>query len=423
MNKIVNIKKSNVALMGSLSAIVEYYDFIIYGMMAIYLSEVFFTKNTEVDYLKTFSILAIGYIARPLGGYIFGIISDLYGRKKGLVWVMSLMAFSTLLIACTPTYSQAGLLAPIVLTIARILQGISFGAEMPTLTTAIAEQHQKSASGKHFGLLISSTSVGALLASFVVFCIGKFFTHDEVVAWAWRIPFILGACLALVVFIIRSQMEETPDFEQTRNESRLSVSSKNITRELFAKHKMKMLSATTISLFFSFLIIFSLYLPVYLKQYFNVEVDRLFSTMTFGIFISMLVAPLFGQFFNRFNRIKVLQVTSSLFIIFIICSLKFFKFNNNLYSLYFFIVGYQIFIAAYSTNILYLVSKIFPLHIRTTGIGISYNLAYALASLTPMALNLIVQYHHELSVILFSAFISMVAISGSLIYYRTQAES
>ncbi|HQW58231.1 MAG TPA: MFS transporter, partial [Gammaproteobacteria bacterium] len=195
------IKKNKAIFLSCLGAILEYYDFIIYGMMVIYLSEIFFpASNTDVAYLKTFSILSIGYIARPIGGYLFGLVADIYGRKKTLLMVMLVMAASTMMIGLLPTYEAIGIFSPILLTLARVLQGLSFGAEMPNMTTIIKENTKTGSSGKYFGIMMSSTAIGTLLASLVVAIITRQFLHDEIVAWVWRLPFLLGGTLALLVF-------------------------------------------------------------------------------------------------------------------------------------------------------------------------------------------------------------------------------
>jgi len=406
-------KKNKVIFLSCLGAALEYYDFIIYGMMAIYLSEIFFpTSTVEMAYLKTFSILSIGYIARPIGGYLFGLVADIYGRKKTLLIVMLVMAISTMMIGLLPTYETVGLLSSILLIIARILQGLSFGAEMPSMATIIKENTKTGSSGKYFGIMMSSTAVGTLLASFIVAIITDQYLHDEIIAWVWRLPFLLGGTLALLVFIMRTRIVETPDFLKGQQSAILHGSAKQLTIALF-KHRWKdLLYGMSSTLFFSYLIIFSLYLPFYLKQYFNYTTKAIFSWMTFSILLTVFWSPLFGHLFDRINRAKALKIVTFSFLLFLAVSLKLLKLNTP-FALAFFLLGYQLFIAIYATNNFVVLSTLFPLNMRATGIGICYNTAYSLASLTPLLLTpLINEINYGFTVMIFSTIVVALTVIG-----------
>lgn len=393
-------KNRKLITLSCLGSILEYYDFIIYGMMVIYLSDIFFRDTSpEVAYLKTFSVLAIGYLARPIGGYLFGLFSDRYGRKKTFLFIMFLMAFATFMIGLLPTYEQVGILAPILLTIARVLQGLSFGAEMPSVTTIIKENTPDAASGKYFGYIMSSTAIGTLMASMMLTFISRF-EAAEIMAGVWRIPFIFGGILALIVLIMRSRIEETEEF--LSHAKKLHQSSVNLTLDLFRNHWQAMLLGLASTLFFSYLILFSLYLPIYLNQYFHFSKQMIFSTMTWSILISVVFSPLFGHWFNRFNRVRVLKIISLLFLLFLSFSLSLLKTGSGL-SLFIFLFGYQFVISAYATNNLALLSKLFPLNLRVTGIGLCYNLAFSIASLIPLILTQNIEKHnYDSLVVIFS---------------------
>lgn len=413
-NTPIATKKNKAIFLTCLGAVLEYYDFIIYGMMVIYLSEIFFpTSSTDVAYLKTFSILSIGYIARPIGGYLFGLIGDIYGRKKTLLMVMLVMAISTLMIGLLPSYANVGILSPLLLTLARVLQGLSFGAEMPNMTTIIKENTTTGSSGKYFGMMMSSTAIGTLCASLIVAVITRNFIHDEIIAWVWRLPFLLGGTLALLVFIMRTRLDETPDFLKGQQSAILHRSSKQLTRSLFKLHWKDLLQGMMSTLFFSYLIIFSLYLPVYLKQYFNYTTEAIFSWMSFSILLTVFWSPLFGHLFDRLNRTKALKIVTLFFLLFLALSLKLLKFNTP-FALAFFLLGYQLFIAIYATNNFVVLSTLFPVNMRATGIGICYNMAYSIASLTPLILTpLIHTENYRFVVMLFSTVIVLLAIMGT----------
>lgn len=409
-------RQQKLILLTSLGSMLEYYDFIIYGMMTIYLSAIFFPNNLpEIAYLKSFSVLSIGYLARPLGGYCFGVISDLYGRKKALILAMLLMAGATLMIGLLPSYEKAGLLAPLLLIVARFLQGLSFGIEIPSMTTLIREHStDKHRSGKYFGFIMSSTGLGAVLASGMVFLITQYFNQDEIIQSAWRIPFLMGSVLALFIVFVRGNIEETPVFIQNKDKSLLHHFSKQIRLDLIKNNWRGLISGMAITLFFSFLIIFSLYIPVYLSQYFHYSIQDIFSIMTPSIFMSILLSPLFGQWFDRVDRFQFLKITLIVFLVFLIYSLQILQ-SGSKSALIFFLFGYQVIIGAYATNIMTILPDIFPAQVRTTGIGLCYNMAYALASLSPMILTSIIEtQNYEWVVIVFAVMVVSISFMGSL---------
>jgi MHS family proline/betaine transporter-like MFS transporter len=293
----VEAKKNKTILLSCLGAALEYYDFIIYGMMVIYLSEIFFPgNNQEFAYLKTFSILAIGYLARPIGGYLFGLIADRYGRKKTLLMIMFIMAVATLMMGLLPTYASIGFFAPLLLTVARLLQGLSFGAEIPNMTAIIRENTTPGASGKYFGFMMSSTAVGTLLAYSILMILTRLFSQAEIIAWVWRIPFLLGGVLALWVFVLRTRIDETPDFLEVQQSKRLHQNSRQITVEIFTHYWKNLINGLSATLFFSFLIIFSIYLPVYLKQYFHYETNTIFLDDFEHIIKCVFITPVWVYF-------------------------------------------------------------------------------------------------------------------------------
>ncbi len=393
-------KTRRIVLLSCLGSSLEYYDFIIYGMMIPYISRIFFVGNQPaIAHLKTFSILAIGYLARPVGGYVFGMIADIYGRKKTFLAIMSVMATATLMMGLLPSYAKAGLWAPLLLIVARILQGLSFGAEIPSISTLVQEHSEAKPVGHYFGWIISSTSVGALLASLVVFLMSRYFTDEAIIQDFWRLPFMLGGVLGVVAFVLRNRIEETPDFTKHQQAATLHHSGKNILASLLRTESKSLIRGFCMTFFFSYLVIFVLYLPVFLNQYFAYETQAIFSRMSFGILLAGLSAPLFGYLFDRIDRIKAMKVMTSLFFIFLYVSLKRLE-GHHTYALEAFLFGYQLFLAAYSTNLLALLPNLFPIPVRSTGMGLCYNLAYSLASLIPLALTTWVQPHNYQGMIL-----------------------
>jgi MFS family permease len=384
-----------------LGTALEYYDFIIYGMMASYLTEIFFPgDNVNINLVKTFSVLAVGYLARPLGGCLFGLLSDIYGRKSSLLLGMLLMAIMTVCIGLLPSYNKVGMLSTILLIICRFTQGLSFGAEIPSVTTLMKEYTQGKKIGKYFGWIISGTSLGALLASLMVFLINYIFSHAEIISWAWRIPFIMGAFLAFVVYTMRTTLPSTSKliFMTTEQNNTVYRSSILLIKDLFKNHSINLFIGIFITLFFSYLITISLYLPIYLKQQFGFATKSFFSVMTIGILLSGITSPIFGYLGDRYVRTKLLQIISISFLVFLFYTLQMMK-SGKYCSLVFFIFGYELFISAFSANCLPVLAELFPANIRATGIGLCYNLSFSLAALCPIILSHIIETNEHIFVI------------------------
>jgi MFS family permease len=387
------LKKQHVIILSSLGAAMEYYDFILYGVMMPYLSAVFFSGiDPAVDLLKNFSILALGYFVRPIGGCVFGILSDLYGRKKILVIIMSLMTVATLAMGVLPSYATVGIWAPIGLIVCRIVQGLSFGAEMPNITTMIQEYQASSKhanrSGFYYGMAISSTSMGALCAFLVVACLGHYFSAQEIMTWAWRLPFLLGGIFVIAVFVIRIHMMENPIYVESQKKKQLYLSAHALLKDLFQHHKTALCASIGIVLFFSYLILLSLYLPSYLSQYFHYSLKNIHGLMTVSLLISILGAPLFGKI-SAISRGQILQGTALGFVFFLGGALYGLSTGSYL-ALSAFLMGYQVFICLFATHALRALSDRFPLPLRTTGIGLSYNIAYSCASIIALGFSLLI---------------------------------
>ena len=167
--------------------------------------------------MKLLAFFALGYLARPLGGIIFGNQGDRIGRKPIFLFSILLMAFSTLIIGLLPAYHSIGISATIGLIFLRILQGMAFGAEIPGTVTFLVEHTQHYHRGRHIGFALSSISLGASLGSGIIFILSQNLSAVQMVNYGWRIPFLLGGSLALVGFFIRRKLQETPLFLAYQN--------------------------------------------------------------------------------------------------------------------------------------------------------------------------------------------------------------
>ena len=203
------MSRARTILAGSVGNAVEWFDWTIYASFAIFFSSQFFPEGNETTaLLASFGIFAVGFFMRPVGGWLLGIFSDRYGRKAALGLTILMMAGGSLIIAVTPTYATIGLAAPLLLTAARLLQGLSLGGEYASATTFLAEMAPSNRRGFYSSFVFFSAAVGILAASAVGWALTSTLTKPEMAAWGWRIPFLLGALGGLAGLWIRRSIRK-----------------------------------------------------------------------------------------------------------------------------------------------------------------------------------------------------------------------
>src|ERR1700761_2995726 len=200
---------------GSIGNLVEWYDFYAYAAFALYFAGAFFpSSDPVVQQLNAALLFAAGFLVRPLGGWLFGYLADHRGRRGALMLSVSLMCFGSLMIAVTPTYESIGIGAPIILGLARIIQGLSLGGEYGTSATYLTEMADRRHRGFYSSFQYVTLIGGQICALLVLLVLQKvLLTNAEIRAWGWRIPFFIGAVLALIALIMRRTLQETQAFE------------------------------------------------------------------------------------------------------------------------------------------------------------------------------------------------------------------
>ncbi|HET6357826.1 MFS transporter [Streptomyces sp.] len=211
-------KKRRLALVGgSLGNLVEWYDWFVYASFAIYFAGSFFPgDNPTTQLMNTAGIFAVGFLMRPVGGWVLGRAADRHGRKSALTLTVSMMSVAALLIAVAPTYGQAGYFGAVVLLLARLLQGMSIGGEYAASATYLTEASARNRRGLGSSFQYVSMTCGQLLGLGILITLQRTLSTAQLESWGWRIPFVLGAIFAVVVFWLRRRLQETDAFtEQT----------------------------------------------------------------------------------------------------------------------------------------------------------------------------------------------------------------
>ncbi|MES2200027.1 MAG: MFS transporter [Chlamydiota bacterium] len=407
-------KSANKAtFLASLGAGLEYYDFVIYGLMASTLSTLFFAGETASHLSKTFGIFALGYIARPVGGVIFGMIGDTYGRKKTFLSVMLLMAASTFSIGLLPNCSQAGFFAPCALLILRLLQGLSFGAELPGAITVVNEHSDKKKWGVYTGFVISSVSLGATLASFILYILSQTLDRNAILTWGWRIPFLLGGVFSLVNYFIRKHLNETPEFTILQK-NRKQPSLKDPLLDLLRNHKRSLLLGISMTGIMSSLVIFFLSFPTYIQMHFGYELKSGYLAVTWGMIWSSLTLPFCGWISDKVGKAKAYLFTRILFSVGCFTLFSLLRIGT-LTSLIIFTTLYQTIISFLSVSYFSIISAIFSTEVRYTGLSFCYNIVYCIIGCTPIFMVAVKNPH--LGPLLLTCF-ALIGTASGLIYLK-----
>lgn len=350
----------------------EFYDFTIYGFFVAIISPVFFPAADRLTSLIAgFGIFAIGFLTRPLGALFFGHIGDKYGRRKALSLTIIWMAVPTVMIGLLPTYDQVGILAPLLLTFCRVVQGFSAGGEYNGAGVFVIEHAPKDKRGFLGGLLTSSGSMGALVASGV----GILFTQPGMPSWGWRIPFFLGGFIAIVGFYVRRQIDESPEFQQEylrKKTSTLPVVS------IFKKDKISFFCTIGVGAMATvpFYIILTYMNPMLLTHGKIVASSMMMINAMMSI-ICIITLPLMGRLADRLGESKVMISAAVLMIFFAYPFLWIFE-NGSLTSVILFQAFIMILTEAYTGPSNAFMYKLFNTSERYTGIALGYTLGLAL---------------------------------------------
>lgn len=362
-------------LSASSGNLVEWFDFYVYAFTSIYFAHLFFPEgDTTSKLLKTAGVFAAGFLMRPIGGWIFGRIADKHGRKKSMVTSILMMAFGSLLIACLPTYSSIGVFAPLLLLIARLIQGLSVGGEYGATATYMSEVALPNKRGFYSSFQYVTLIGGQLLAALAILILESTVSENDMNTWAWRIPFFLGAIAALVSLYLRKHLKETAPKKSVENKKAGSLV------ELFKNHTPAFLTVLGYTsggslIFYTF----STYMQKYLVNTAGFETKTATQIMTACLFIFMIVQPIFGSISDKIGRRTCMILFGGLGAL-ITCPVIFGLTQINLNPFFaFLLISLALCVTSFYTSIGGIVkAEMFPPEIRALGVGLSYAIANAI---------------------------------------------
>jgi metabolite-proton symporter len=360
-------------LAASAGNLIEWYDFYIYAFTALYFSSQFFPKNDDpiVSLMQTSAIFAVGFIARPIGGWFFGRFSDRHGRRAGMVVAIVMMGFGSLFIAILPTYAQVGVLAPLLLLIGRIVQGFSTGGEYGAVATYMSEIAGKKNRGFWSSFQYVTLIGGQLAATGLIMLLLQFLSEEQMQAFGWRIGFLIGAVGAIAVLILRRGMHETAlDDQRTPDAGTFKALSKHIPACLVVAG----LTAGGSLSFYTF----TTYMQKYLVLTAGLAKETATGVMLAVLIVFMLLQPLAGLLSDKIGRRNNLILFGLLGAI---CTVPLLSALATVQSSFmaFVLVLAGLVIASFYTSISGIFkAEMFPIHVRALGVGLTYGVANAM---------------------------------------------
>ncbi len=371
---------------GSIGNLVEWYDWYVYSAFALYFAKSFFPKGDQtVQLLNTAAVFAIGFLMRPIGGWLFGMYADRAGRKAALVLSVLLMCGGSLLIAVTPSYAVIGFWAPVLLIVARLLQGLSVGGEYGTSATYLSEIATTERRGFYASFQYVTLIMGQLLALAVLILLQQvFLTNTQLESWGWRIPFFIGALCALYALYLRRNMFETESFAKQSNIGRKQGSMTEL-----LKHPRALL--TVLGLTMGGTVAFYTY-TTYMQLFLVNTAGMTKATATLinaaTLFLYMLLQPMVGALSDRIGRRPILMAFGILGTLATLPLLYGIGHASSPASAFFLIMAALCIVSGYTAINAVVKAELFPVHIRAIGVGLPYSIAVSVFGGTASAIAL-----------------------------------
>lgn len=360
---------------GSAGNLVEWYDWYAYAAFTLYFAPHFFPEGDRTtQLLNTAAVFAVGFLMRPIGGWLMGVYADRYGRKAGLTLSVSLMCAGSLLIAVTPGYETIGWVAPTLLVFARLMQGLSIGGEYGASATYLSEMAGKRRRGFFSSFQYVTLISGQLIALGVLLMLQALMSETALEDWGWRIPFFIGGALAVIVFWLRRGLAETQSFHNARAAGRRTG-----TTALLREHPREFLLVMALTTggtlaFYAY----SIYLQKFLVNTSGFDREVASRINAAALFVFMCLQPVAGALSDRIGR-KPLMVGFG--VLGVLCTYPIFTalaVVESAWAAFALMLGALIIVTGYTSINAVVKAELFPAHIRTLGVALPYALANAI---------------------------------------------
>ncbi|WP_297831623.1 MFS transporter [Pseudomonas sp.] len=358
---------------GSVGNMVEWYDWYVYAAFSLYFAKSFFPQgDTTAQLLNTAAIFAVGFLMRPIGGWLMGMYADRKGRKAALMASVLLMCFGSLIIALTPSYAVIGVGAPILLVFARLLQGLSVGGEYGTSATYLSEMATKERRGFFSSFQYVTLISGQLIALGVLIVLQQTLTTEQLYAWGWRIPFVIGALCAVVALYLRRGMEETESFTKKKVQKESSM-------RILMRHPKELMTVVGLTMggtlaFYTY----TTYMQKYLVNTVGMSITDSTTISAATLFLFMCIQPLVGALSDKIGRRPILIAFGVLGTLFTVPILTTLHTVQSWWGAFFLIMAALIIVSGYTSINAVVKAELFPTEIRALGVGLPYALTVSI---------------------------------------------
>ena len=359
---------------GSVGNMVEWYDWYVYAAFSLYFAKAFFPKgDTTAQLLNTAAIFAVGFLMRPIGGWLMGLYADRKGRKAALMASVLLMCFGSLLIALSPGYETIGVWAPVLLVFARLLQGLSVGGEYGTSATYLSEMATKERRGFFSSFQYVTLISGQLIALGVLIVLQQTLTEEQLYSWGWRIPFVIGALCAVVALYLRRGMEETESFKKVKTEPKESA------MRTLMRHPKELMTVVGLTMggtlaFYTY----TTYMQKYLVNTVGMSISDSTTISAATLFLFMCIQPLVGGLSDKVGRRPILIAFGVLGTLFTVPILTTLHTITTWWGAFFLIMAALIIVSGYTSINAVVKAELFPTEIRALGVGLPYALTVSI---------------------------------------------
>lgn len=366
---------------GSVGNLVEWYDWYVYAAFSLYFADVFFPGGDRTSQLlKTAAIFAAGFLMRPLGGWLLGRYADRHGRKRALMLSVVMMCAGSLIIACTPGYVSIGVAAPVLLVLARLLQGLSVGGEYGASATYLSEMATRAHRGFWSSFQYVTLVMGHLVALAVLIALQRVFLSDEQLReWGWRIPFAIGAVAAIVALWLRRNMVETESFERSGRDAGASRKRTQGTLRALMQHPRAVLSVVGLTMggtlaFYTY----TTYVHKFLVNSAGMAAETASLINASTLFVYMLLQPVVGALSDRIGRRRILIAFGVLGTLFTVPILSQLQEVRSATEAFWLVMAALVIVSGYTAINAVVKAELFPVEIRALGVGLPYALTVAI---------------------------------------------
>ncbi|MCA0404533.1 MAG: MFS transporter [Proteobacteria bacterium] len=365
---------------GSVGNLVEWYDWYAYSAFSLYFAKSFFPKSDPTaELLNAAAIFALGFIMRPIGGWLMGVYADSYGRRAALSLSVLLMCGGSLVIALTPSYATIGIWAPALLVLARLVQGISLGGEYGASATYLSEVATKESRGFYSSFQYVTLIMGQLTA-LAVLLILQFFvlTSAQLEAWGWRIPFIIGALCAVVAFWLRRNMVESDQFEALRGQKAQRPSLFSHLKAL-SQHPRAVMVVVGLTMggtvaFYTY----TIYMQKFLVNTVGLTKDQSTLISAAALFLFMCLQPVFGALSDRIGRRPLLIGFGVLGVTLTVPLLSTLATTKSPLMAFALIMVALLIVSGYTSINAVVKAELFPAEVRAIGVALPYAITVSL---------------------------------------------